>query len=233
MSLNIGPYTTRFFFFFFYNLAVASCKTHKHLDFLLDKRLTFDHHVKEMILRANKGIWLITRLRRYLPRNSLLTIYKAFIRPYLDYGDVVHDYPGNAPFMQKLESAQYKASLAITGCFLGTSRDKLHSELGLKILADKRFYRRLIALIAGCPQCLMNILPTQDLASSNLRKKPAIYPLDTRTERYRNSFFPHYISQWNNMDSRIRNLSSIATFEGVIIDFIGSVPTPVFKINRL
>ena len=44
------------FFFFLYNLAVASCKTHKHLDFLLDKRLTFDHHVKEMILRANKGI---------------------------------------------------------------------------------------------------------------------------------------------------------------------------------
>ena len=53
--------------------------------------------------------------------------------------------------MQKLESAQYKVSLAITGCFLGTSRGKLHSEIGLKILANKRFYRRLIALIADCP----------------------------------------------------------------------------------
>ena len=103
---------------YFNNLAVASCETHKHLGLLLDKRLAFDRHVEEMILRANKGIGLITRLRRYLPRDSLLTIYKAFIRPQLDYGDVVYDYPGNTFFTQKLESVQYNASLAITGCFV-------------------------------------------------------------------------------------------------------------------
>ena len=125
---------------YFNNLAVASCETHKHLVLLLDKRLTFDCHVEEMILRANKGIGLIARLPRYLPRNSLLTIYKALIRLHLDYGDVVYDYPGNASFMQKLESVQYNASLTITGCFRGTSWDKLYSELGLESLADRQFY---------------------------------------------------------------------------------------------
>ena len=84
---------------YFNNLAVASCKTHKHLGLLLDKRLAFDRHVEEVILRAIKGIGLITRLRRYLSRNSLLIIYKIFIRHYLDYGDVVYDYPGNASFI--------------------------------------------------------------------------------------------------------------------------------------
>ena len=102
---------------YFNNVEVASCETHKHLGLLLDKRLAFDRHVEEMILRANKGIGLITRLRRYLPRNSLLTIYEAFIRPHLDYGDVVYDYPENAYFVQKLESVQYNASLEITVCF--------------------------------------------------------------------------------------------------------------------
>ena len=38
---------------YFNNLEVASCETHKHLSLLLDKRLTFDRHVEEMILRAN------------------------------------------------------------------------------------------------------------------------------------------------------------------------------------
>ena len=89
-----------------------------------------------MILRANKGVELITRLRRYLPRNSWLTIYKAFIGPHFDYGDAVFDYPGNATFMQKLESSQYNSSLRITDCFRGTSRDKLYSEPGLESLAD-------------------------------------------------------------------------------------------------
>ena len=74
---------------YFNNLAAASCETHKHLGLLLDKRLAFDRHVEEMILRANKGIGLITKVRRYLPRNLLLTIYKVFIRPHLDYRDVV------------------------------------------------------------------------------------------------------------------------------------------------
>ena len=125
---------------YFNNLAVASCEAHKHLGLLLDKRLAFDLHVEEMILRANKRVGLITRLRKYLPINSLLTIYKALIIPPLDYGDVVYDYPGNASFMQKLESVQYNAS-AISGCFRSTSRGKLYSELALESLADKRFYR--------------------------------------------------------------------------------------------
>ena len=82
----------------------SSYKTHEHLDLLVDKRLAFDRHVEEMILKDNKGIGLITKLRRYLRKNYLLTIYKVFIRSHLDYGDVV--YPGKASFMQKYESVQ-------------------------------------------------------------------------------------------------------------------------------
>ena len=222
---------------YFNNLAVAVWETHKDLGLLLDKKLAFDRHVEEMNQRANKGVGLITRLRRYLPRNSLLTIYKALIRPHLDYGDVVYDYPGNASFMQKLESVQYNASLAITGCFRGTSRDKLYSELGLESLADRRFYRRLIAFYKivnkKAPQYLIDYLPTQDLVSINLRNMPVIYPLDARTERYRHSFFLYCISQWNNLDSRTRNLPSIASFKSAVLDLIRPNPTTNFKINRL
>ena len=58
----------------FNNLAVPSSETYKHLDLLFDKRLDYNRHTEETILMANKGIELIIRLRRYLPRNSLLTI---------------------------------------------------------------------------------------------------------------------------------------------------------------
>ena len=73
--------------------------------------------------------------------------------------------------------------MAITGCFCGTSRDKLYSELGLESLADRWFYRRLIYKIVNkkAPQYLIDYLPTQDLASINLKKTLAVYPLDART----------------------------------------------------
>ena len=150
----------------------------------------------------------------------------------MDYRDVVYDYPGNASLVQKLESVRYNASLAIAGCFRSTSRDKLYFQLGLESSANRRFYRRLVfykIVNKKAPQYLIDYLQTQDLASNNLRKRPAICPFDVRTERYHNSFFLYCISQWNNLDSRIRNLPSIATFKRAILDFICPVPTPMFK----
>ena len=57
-----------------------------------------------------KGIGLLQKQQSVLPRTSLLTIYKSFIRPYLDYGDVVYDQPSNDPFSNKLETVQYNAA---------------------------------------------------------------------------------------------------------------------------
>ena len=64
-----------------------------------------------------------------MPRKSLLTIYKAFLRPLIDYGDIIYDQPQIESFCHKIESVQYKARLAITGAIQGTSRGKLYQEL--------------------------------------------------------------------------------------------------------
>ena len=39
------------------------------------------------------------------------------------------------------------------------------------------------------PQYLSNCLPPQNAALVNLRSRPAIYPMEARTESYRNYFF--------------------------------------------
>ena len=64
----------------------------------------------------------------------LLTIYKSFIRPHLDYGDVIYHQAYTASFQQKIESVQYNLALAITGAIKGTSTEKLYQELGLETL---------------------------------------------------------------------------------------------------
>ena len=46
-----------------------------------DEKLNFNHHIKEIISKVNKGIGIIRKLRSILPRNALITIYKFFIRP--------------------------------------------------------------------------------------------------------------------------------------------------------
>ena len=79
---------------------------------------------------------LLCKLHNTLPRLPLLTIYKSFIRPHLDYGDVIYDQAYTASFHQKIESVQYNSVLAITGTIRGTSKEKLYHELGLESLQE-------------------------------------------------------------------------------------------------
>ena len=86
----------------------------KHFGIHLDEKLNFIHHYKEKISKGNKGIGVIKKLNT-LPRKALLTLYKSFVRPHLDYGDIIYDQPNNESFCNKLETVQYNAALAITG----------------------------------------------------------------------------------------------------------------------
>ena len=68
----------------FNNANVSSCKPHKHLGILLDAKLTFEEHYKSILNKTNRTIGLLRKLQSLLPRATLITIYKAFVRPHLD-----------------------------------------------------------------------------------------------------------------------------------------------------
>ena len=51
---------------------------HKHLGMCLDCKLNFEEHLKTTINKIIKTIGLLRKLKNFLPRKSLLTIYKSF-----------------------------------------------------------------------------------------------------------------------------------------------------------
>ena len=122
----------------FNTVPVACAPCQKHLGLYLDEKLNFKHHINVTVSKANKGIEIIKRLSDIRPRNSLITIYKSFIKPHLDYCDVIYDQPNNESFCSKTERIQYNAALAITGEIRETSQTKLHNELGLESLKFRR-----------------------------------------------------------------------------------------------
>ena len=79
----------------FNNSTVQQISSQKHLGIHLDEELTFKHHINKKINKANKGIGIIRKFNNILLRSSLLTIYRSFIRPHLNYGDVIYDQPEN------------------------------------------------------------------------------------------------------------------------------------------
>ena len=111
----------------FNNTPVKKVEEHKHLGLVLDSKLSFSAHIKAAITKSRRGIGLLRYLSKYLPRHTLNELYKLYVRPHLDYGDVIYHIPakvcelsGNITLpslMEKLQSVQYSAALAVSGAF--------------------------------------------------------------------------------------------------------------------
>ena len=125
---------------------------HKHLGHILDIRLTFSIHIQSVINKARRGIGMLRLSFNYLPRQTLNELYKIYVRPHLDYVDVLYHIPQKVcdfsleitlhRRMERHESVQYSAGLAITGAWKGTSRDTIYRELGWESLNNMRWGRR-------------------------------------------------------------------------------------------
>ena len=137
----------------FHNIPVKLENEHKHLGIILDKQLSFTSYINSKLSIARRGLGIISRLRKYLPRITLELIFKTFIRPHLGYGDIIFQQPPRTKefsfdthlkaLMQKLESLQYNAALVITVAWHGTSTDRIYDELVWESLTNRRWYRRL------------------------------------------------------------------------------------------
>ena len=109
----------------------------KHLGMFLDCDLNFEEHLKAIVNKINKAIGFFWKFQNFLSRKLLLTVYESFIRPHLDYGDIIYDQSYNTSFHQRLESLQYNAALAITGATRSTSKENLYNEPGLESLQNR------------------------------------------------------------------------------------------------
>ena len=137
---------------YFNNFEVKSVNEHKHLGLVLDTKLSFASHINDKLSKAHKGIGILKSLNRYLPVKVLDQIYKMYIRPHLDFCDIIYHVPSTAnPFdssinlrylMNTVERIQYHAALSVTGAWQGTNLDKIYEELGWESLTNRRHYRR-------------------------------------------------------------------------------------------
>ena len=180
----------------FNNNSVKQVQFQKHLGVYLDDKLDFCEHFRYIFKMVNRTISLLHKLENILPRAPLVTIYKSFLRPHLDYGDILYDQMFNNSFHEKLESIQYNAALAITGAIRGSSREKLYQELGFESLQQRRWYRKLCLFFKiiknQSPKYLFELIPTAREAYMT-RHKNSIPLFNVKHDYFKYYFFPSTI----------------------------------------
>ena len=144
---------------------------------VLDSALNFRSHVREKVISARKGIGVIRYLLKYVSRDVLDQMYKLYVRPILDYGDIIYrkfDPELTLEFTKKLETVQYSVVLAVIGAWRGTNKCKLFEELGWEYLYHRRWYRRLIHAYkvkqGRLPLYLYNLIPSDRELNYDLRR---------------------------------------------------------------
>ena len=74
------------------NNIVYQAMSQKHLGIITDNRLSFEEHLRLVFCKINRTIGLLRKLQCLIPRSALLTIYKTFVPPHLDCGDIIYAY---------------------------------------------------------------------------------------------------------------------------------------------
>ena len=149
------------------------------------------------------------------------------MRHLIDYGDIIYDY-----FCEKIESVQYKAALVITGAIQGTSRNKMHKELGLESLKSRRCYNRLSCTFKIMkkegPNYLINLIPKCEAA---IRTRNNNFPTyNCRADCFKYSFFPSTLNNWFRLDINIRNSESISLLKSRLLSFIRPNQSNIYNI---
>ena len=230
---------------FFNNVQVKQVNEHKHLGLILDSKLTFDSHINEKLAKARKGIGVIKYLSTYVSVKTLDQIYKMYVRPHLDFCDVIYHIPKIPSafdssirlvgLMERIERIQYQAALAVTGAWKGTSLNKIYDELGWETLTDRRWFRRLVQLYkirnGLTPDYLKIPLPATRGNRYGTRSVNEFHDLACRTTSYTNSFYPNSIKIWNEIGPELRQVRSLSEFKSKILNIIRPVKKSVFHVH--
>ena len=86
--------------------------------FLFYSRLSILRHIKEIIIKACRGVGIIRFMSKYVSSDVLDKMYKLCVRPHPDLDDPEVSFS----LTKRLESVQYTATLAVvTGAWKGTT----------------------------------------------------------------------------------------------------------------
>ena len=195
--------------------AICNVRQHRHLGIILSHDMTWQKHIEDITIRANKRLDVLSRLSHVLDRKSLTNLYISFIRPTLEYGDIL--YNGCTEYQSKnIERVQKRAARIITGGIRGTSAQVLYAELGWISMKERRDFHCLCLLnniINGrASEYLKEQLPNPVgvRTTHNLRNSANISLMAARTSLFQRSFFPSTIKLWNNLDKSTSDFYKIS-----------------------
>jgi hypothetical protein len=122
---------------------ISTVSEHKHLGLDISDNGSLEKHIDMITGKAYKRINILRKFKFILDRKTLEKIYFTFVRPLLEYADVIWDNM-SISLNKKIENVQLEASRIVTGGTRLVSLNNLYMETGWEKLKDRREKHKLV-----------------------------------------------------------------------------------------
>jgi hypothetical protein len=120
---------------------ISTVSEHKHLGLVISENESWEKHTD--MITAYKRINILRKFKYILDRKTLEKIYFAFVRPLLEYVDVIWDNM-SISLNKSIENVQLEASRIVTGGTRPVSHNNLYMETDWEKLKDRREKHKLV-----------------------------------------------------------------------------------------
>jgi hypothetical protein len=195
--------------------AIPNKQSEKDLGVHISDSLKFSEHCADAVRRAEYALWCVKKSIKYMSKDIFLQLYKALIRPILEYASSVWC-PHYRRDIDLIERVQRRATK-----LHGPARDLQYHErlrlLGIQTLQTRRYRNDLILLykimhgLVDLPESvLFNFAADTGIRGHNLKLRPHFKP---QLDCARYSFGYRVVSAWNNLSSDVVNAPSVGIFK--------------------
>ena len=116
---------------------VEEVSSHNHLGVFLSSALKWKEHITNIVIKTSQRLNMLKSLKYKLNRKALETIYKSFILPCLDYGDILY-FNTFQTELDRLDRIHMDAMRVVCGATARSSVTALYRETGWRPLKIRR-----------------------------------------------------------------------------------------------
>ena len=142
-ALSVGPCD---YSLFLNNARIEFLQSIKILGVTLDKDLSYKEHISDQLKKAYAKASALRRIRRFLPHDAMIKLYKAFILPHLEYCSPLFVGIGTGQ-RNRLEDGNCYILRTLIGHNKSMSYDELLTTASMTSLYCRRLHQALILLL--------------------------------------------------------------------------------------
>ena len=193
---------------------VLKCEEEKDLGVTFDNELNFNSHIDKAINTAKRVLSMSKRAFKYLDKDAMLTIYKALIRPHLEYGNIIW-----SPKLKKHSIALEKIQRKMTKLIPGLKDKTYHERMKILNLPSLKHRRRRGDLIETFKVLngfvkVNNIFSLSNSLTRTNSKK--IYTPFCKSQLRKNYLSFRVKPLWNALDQKIVNAPTVNSFKNLL-----------------